>query len=310
MKIVKPKALKKNDVIGICAPASPPKSKTSLTKCIDYLERVGFRVQLGKHVFDEYGYLAGEDKQRVDDFNNLVSNKNVKAIFFARGGFGTSRILPLIDYDNLNRNPKIIVGYSDITALQLAIFKKVGLITITGPMVDSDFSKGFSGKEEELFWELLTSKLPIGDISKYIDNNLVVIRDGCSTGRLLGGNLSVLSSLVGTKFLPPFKNSVLILEDVDEAPYRIDRMLHQLKYSGVLSNLSGVILGDFSTCKPERKKSSLTLKQIFNNIFSNYPVISNLHIGHVRNPVSLPYGILIKMDTRMPKLIILESAVT
>jgi muramoyltetrapeptide carboxypeptidase len=310
MKIIKPKALQKNDLIGICAPASPPKSKTSLTKGIDFLERIGFQVQLGKHVFCEYGYLAGEDKQRAEDFNNLVSNKNVKAIFFARGGYGSSRILPLIDYDNLKRNPKIIVGYSDITALQLAIFKKSGLITVAGPMVEPDFSKIFSGKSEELFWELLTSKLPIGDISKFVDSDLFAIRDGCSTGRLLGGNLSVLSSLVGTKFLPSFTKSVLVLEDVDEAPYRIDRMLHQLKYSGVLSNLSGVLLGDFSSCKPEVKKPSLTLRQIYDNVFPNYPIVSNLHFGHARNPISLPYGILIKMDTRKQKLIILESAVT
>jgi muramoyltetrapeptide carboxypeptidase len=310
MKIIKPKALKKNDVIGICATASPPKSKTSLTKGIDCLERIGFRVQLGKHVFNEYGYLAGGDKQRAEDFNKMVSDKKVKAIFFARGGFGTSRILPLIDYDNLSRNPKIIVGYSDVTALQLAIFKKTGLITVAGPMVEPEFSKNFSGKAEELFWELLTSKLPIGDISKFIDDDLMVVREGSATGRLLGGNLSVLSSLVGTKFLPPFTKSVLVLEDVDEAPYRIDRMLHQLKHGGVLSNLNGVLLGDFLTCKPEVKKPSLTLKQIYDNVFPNYPIVSNLRFGHVRNPVSLPYGIMIKMDTRKQKIIILESAVT
>jgi muramoyltetrapeptide carboxypeptidase len=309
MKLIKPKALKKGDVVGVCSPASPLKSRSTLTKGINYLEELGYRVELGKHIFGEYGYLAGEDAHRAQDFNSMVSNKKIKGIFFTRGGFGSSRILPLIDFENLKRNPKIIVGYSDVTALQLAIFRETGMVTFAGPMVASDFGQKFSGVAEGLFWEMLTSTKPIGNISKYFSNKMEKISAGKAVGRLIGGNLSIICSMVGTKYLPSMDNAILMLEDVEEAPYRVDRMLHQLKYAGVLEILSGILLGDFSSCKPVNNNPSLTLGQIFDNLLKNQPTISNLHFGHVKNPITLPQGVRVKINTQKKEINILESVV-
>ncbi|MFH2003337.1 MAG: LD-carboxypeptidase, partial [Bacteroidota bacterium] len=229
MKIVKAKALRKGDIIGIAAPASPPNSIDDLNKGIRYLEQIGYRIEVGKHVYDKFGYLAGEDKHRADDLNNLISNPKVKAIFIVRGGYGSHRILPMIDYKSLKCNPKIFVGYSDITVIQLAVFKKTGLVTFAGPMLAPDFSKTISESAEELFWRLVSSTKPVGGISKYQNQPFRVIHQGKAEGILLGGNLSIISSLVGTPFIPSFSKSILMLEDIQEAPYRIDRMLHQLK---------------------------------------------------------------------------------
>jgi muramoyltetrapeptide carboxypeptidase len=309
MKLIKPKALKKGDMVGVCAPASPLKSRASLTQGVNYLEGMGYRVELGKHIFDEYGYLAGEDEYRAQDFNYMVSDPKIKAIIFTRGGFGSSRILPLIDFANLKRNPKIIVGYSDITALQLAIFRKIGMVTFAGPMVASEFGQNFSGVAEELFWKMLTYNKPIGNISKYFANKMEAISIGKAVGRLIGGNLSIISSMLGTIYFPSMDNAILMLEEVEEAPYRVDRMLHQLKYAGVLEKISGILLGDFSTCKPWKKVSSLTLGQIFDKLLKNQPTISNLHFGHVKNPITLPFGVRVKIDTQKKEINILESIV-
>jgi muramoyltetrapeptide carboxypeptidase len=309
MRIIKPKALKKNDVIGICAPASPVKSITSLSKGVGYLESLGYRVKIGKNVSLEYGYLAGKDDQRAKDFNELVYDKKVKAIFFLRGGYGSLRILPFINYDELKRNPKIIVGYSDLTALQLAIFKNTGLATFCGPMIATDFSKIFSGYAEELFWKMLTYKKPLGSLAKNLFHRTHVVKKGTASGRILGGNLSMVSSMIGNKNLPSFANAILLLEEVGEAPYRIDRMLHQLKYAGVLENLSGVLLGDFSTCKPEREKPSLSVQEIFNQIFKSYPALSDVHFGHIKNPITFPLGLNLKIDIGKQEISILESTV-
>lgn len=309
MKIIKAKVLHKGDVIGIAAPASPPSSIDDLNKGIRYLEHIGYRIEVGKHVYKKFGYLAGEDKCRAADLNNFISNPRVKAIFMVRGGYGSHRILQMIDYKSLKRNPKIIVGYSDITAIQLAVLKKIGLVTFAGPMVAPDFSKPISENTEELFWRSITSTKSVGGISEYQSESFQLIHRKKAEGILLGGNLSVISSLVGTPYIPSFSNSILILEDIQEAPYRIDRMLHQLKLANKFKNLSGVVLGDFSTCKGEDNKPTFTLQEIFNFVFKKYPLMSNARFGHIKNALTIPYGIKCRMDTRRNELFFLESAV-
>jgi muramoyltetrapeptide carboxypeptidase len=309
MKVIKPEALKKGNLIGICAPASPTKNKKILFRGISYLEGIGYRIKLGDHIFDKNGYLAGDDKSRAHDFNNMVSDKKVKAIFFTRGGYGSSRILSLINFKNIKKNPKIIVGYSDITAIQLAIFRETGLVTFNGPMVAPDLSKKFSGEVEEFFWRILSSNKCIGSISKYCGSETETLVDGKVEGRLLGGNLSIISSLVGTGYLPSFNDNILMTEDVQEAPYRIDRMLQQLRMAGILKNISGALLGDFSTCKAEKGKPSLSVNQIFKHFFKNVPSLSNIQTGHVADSMPYAHGVHTQIDTRGKKIIIDESAV-
>lgn len=309
MTIIKPKALKKGDTIGIVAPASPHNSNDKLTLGIRYFEQLGYKVVIGKHIDDKMGYLAGTDKSRASDINNFFNDKNIKAIFCTRGGYGSHRILESLDYNIIKRNPKIFVGYSDITALQLAIFKKTGLVTFAGPMVIPDLSEKLSVDAEEHFWKCLTSPIPLGFMNVFKNQILKVLTHGKVTGKIFGGNLSVIAALAGTSYLPSFKNSILILEDIEERPYRIDRMLHQLKLADLMNNLSGVILGDFSTCLPEMNKPSLKLEDIIKSVFKKIPILMDFKFGHIRNSITIPYGINVKLDTKRNEISFLDSSV-
>ena len=260
MTIIKPPRLHKGGVIGLVAPASTPSSEEHIEKGATYLEQLGYRVKFGKHIRNTNGYLAGTDEERAADFNTMVRDKDVKAIFAIRGGYGTPRILRMIDYRSLRQNPKIIAGYSDITALQLAIFRKTGLVTFSGPMTGSDMWKDFDPYTEEHFWQLLTSTKKIGLLKNSIDEPLKILKIGKARGRLLGGNLSLLACLMGTPFLPNMRGSILFLEDVEEAPYRVDRMLAQLLNAGILPELAHSSMLAASTSR--YLASSSTLKTL------------------------------------------------
>jgi muramoyltetrapeptide carboxypeptidase len=312
MDIIKPKALRRGDVIGICSPASAPSSEDSLSRGIAYLERLGYRVELGKNVFRKRGYLAGSDSQRAADVNDLFANRSVKAIIAARGGYGSHRILPLLKYRTIRQNPKILVGYSDITALQLALMAKAGLVSFTGPMVASDLSPGLSGTAEEWFWRCLTSthRLPGLVVGKKKARQWG--KGASSSGYVVGGNLSVVASSVGTPYFPDLSAPVLLLEEIDERPYRIDRMLRQIKLAGILERSKGVILGEFVNCRPERGKPSLTLQQVFADTFSEAarPVLEGLHYGHVDNLLTIPLGVRVSLDAAAGRIRFGEAALS
>jgi len=237
MKIIKPAKLKTGDVVGIIAPASAPVDPTKLENGIRYIESNGYRIELGKNVNKIEGYLAGTDQERADDLNSMFKNKYVKAIFCLRGGYGASRILDKINYKLIRANPKILVGYSEITALQMAIMQKAGLVTFAGPMVATDFGNGITSYTEEFFWRIISSNKKIGRL-KYPDNEkLVSITRGGSSGRIIGGNLSVLAALIGTEYFPDLKSRILMIEEVDELPYKVDRFLNQLRLLKVFKHL-------------------------------------------------------------------------
>jgi muramoyltetrapeptide carboxypeptidase len=310
MKIIKPKRLKRGDVIGICAPASPPASAEKLNDGIKYIERCGFRIEVGKHLNRRHGYLAGTDKERAEDLNNLFANKNVKAIFAARGGYGTQRILPLLNYRMIKNNPKIVVGYSDITALHLALFEKVGLLSFSGPMAAVEMSEGLKGEIEERFWDgLMTAKPPKPIIAKNISSTFN--RSGKAEGRLLAGNLSLVAAMCGTKYFPRLKNYILLIEEIDEKPYRVDRMLEQLKLAGLFNSCAGVALGKFISCVPDKGKPSLTLQQVFKDQFgkNKFPVVSEIPYGHFKASLPFPVGVKVKLNGDKNILEFLESGV-
>ena len=312
MRIIKPKLLQRGDVIGICAPASPPASDEKLNKGIRYIEQLGFRVKLGKHVHARKGYLAGSDTQRAADINLLFADPKVKAIFVVRGGYGSHRILPLLNYNLIKCNPKILVGYSDITALHLALLAKSKMVSFSGPMVAVEMSDGLNGKVEERFWEMLMSTHP-PKIIKGSSNPIVVARGKrISTGNLLGGNLSIMTALIGTQFFPSLNDPIFILEEIDERPYRIDRMLQQIKLSDHFKNIKGIALGNFRGCDPDEKKPSLTLNQVFNDVFQNYnfPVISGIPFGHFSLSASIPIGVKVKINGRKNCMEFLESGIS
>jgi muramoyltetrapeptide carboxypeptidase len=310
MQIIKPKTLKHGDVVGVAAPASPPASEEQLARGIRYLESLGYRIELGKHVLSKRGYLAGTDRERVSDLHELFSNKNIRAIFTARGGYGCTRILPLLDYRLIRRNPKIVVGYSDITALQLAFLSKAGLVSFSGPMVAVEMAGKFHGEAEEQFWRCLTSAAKPRPIQVNQTKRRIVQR-GIEEGILLGGNLSLVASLVGTDYFPKYKPSILMLEEIEERPYRVNRMLNQLRLADVFKRTTGIVLGEFTGCEAESGKPSLTLQQVFEDSFLdyNFPVAGHIQNGHVNDLLTVPFGVRVRLDATRGRLSFLENAV-
>jgi len=311
MAILKPKPLRRGDVIGIAAPASPPASEDDLAKGIRYLEQLGYRIELGPHIYHRRGYLAGTDDERTSDLHQLFANRKVNAIFTVRGGYGAMRVLPNLDFNLIRRNPKILLGYSDITVLHLALFARCGLVTFSGPMVSVEMAEGLTGAAEERLWDTLRSTRPPEEI-KIKQRELTAYAKGSATGRVLGGNLTMISALVGSRYLPGDESHLLLMEEIDEKPYRIDRILLQMKRTKFLRTARGIILGKFIGCEPAAGKPSLSLEQIFQDIFYPYdiPVMGHLQYGHVKNPLTIPIGVKARMSTKDGTLTFLEGAVS
>ncbi len=305
--ILKPPPLEPEDTIGIVSPSGRVKGK-DLQGGIEYLRQRGYKVKVGKSAYGSKGYLAGGDDQRAQDINDMFCDPEVKAIFASRGGYGSTRILDKIDYDLIRRNPKIFVGFSDTTALQLSIFRYTGLVTFSGVLAAVDMKDAkMNGLTEKTLWDLLTK----GRID--IIEGLEIMKGGSAEGKLLGGCLSIMCSLLGTAYQPDLKGAILFLEDVDEAPYRIDRMLTQLSLSGLLQQVSGIILGQFQDCFDRDESSEveeLSLKDMVDDLMCdlNIPILSDLPYGHFASRVVLPIGVNARIDGNTGKLEITESA--
>lgn len=312
MKIIKPKKLEKGDLIGVVSPASTPADLSKLEKGVNYLEKLGYRVEIGENVGKEEGYLAGNDSERLSDLHKMFKNKDVKAIFSLRGGYGSGRLLDLLDYNLIKKNPKILVGYSDITALQLAIYKKTGLITFAGPMLATDFGGKINKYTEENFWKVVTNNKKIGKLHNPRDEKFFALTKGRGEGKILGGNLAVLSSIMGTEFFPDFKNAILLLEDIGEQPYRVDRLLNQLKLAKVFNQINGVILGRFVDCyETDKTKKSIELNNVIAHYFAKLkiPVLYSFSHGHVKENLTIPFGIKSKINSTRGFVELVESAV-
>lgn len=309
-QIIKPEILRSGDTIGVITPASHMKVE-KLNRGIMYLQNLGYKVILGDHVQDSYGYLAGKDEDRIKDLHQMFTNPEVKAIISSRGGYGTPRLLDEIDYGLLAQNPKLFIGYSDLTALQLAIWKQTGLVTFSGPMVAVEMAAGIDTFTEEFFWPLICSDQIDRFFSIKPENSLQVIKPGKAQGVLLGGCLSLISCVIGTKYQPDFSGSILILEDIGEEPYRIDRYLCQMKSAGIFDQVNGIILGQFIDCVDKDGDPTLTLDEIFDDFFGSrsIPVIKNFPYGHDSKKVTIPFGINVEIDTSIPNVKLLESPV-
>ena len=309
--MAKAKHLRPGDTIGLIAPASKPQSREKISKSVRYFESVGYRVALGKNIEKQHGYLAGTDRERANDIHAMFADKNVKAIFMLRGGYGTIRLLPELDYGLIKKNPKILVGYSDATSLFNAIYHKTGLLScFYGPMPGVDIWDGFDQFAEGCMWRALTSAKPIGELpmNKNDDVLLHAKKYEPVEGRLIGGNLAVFSSSMGTPYLTSLKSKILFFEDVAESPYRIDRYLAQLKAAGVLDKAKAILLGQFTDCIEEDKtKPTLTTEEVFKDYFSklDIPILKNLPSGHVKRQWTIPLGAKYRVDGR--KISVIES---
>lgn len=312
MKVIKPPRLKKGDTIGIITPASTPDNLERINEGVKYFERLGYRVILGKNVGKYFGYLAGTDEDRLEDLHSMFANKNVKAIFCARGGYGTIRLLDRINFNLIRKNPKIFVGYSDITALQLAIFRKTGLVTFSGPMAAVDFAGEVNSFTEEVFWRMVTSTKPFGKFKNPEGERICCLNKGKAKGILIGGNLSLVVSLIGTPYMPKLDKSILFLEEIEEKPYRIDRFFAQMKLAKIFDKVSGIILCNFTDCEEtDPSKKSLTLNDVIGDYFEklNKPVVYNLVYGHINPKNTIPIGIRASIDCKKCAVEITESCV-
>lgn len=297
--ILKAQALRPGQQIGIIAPSGPVDSD-KLRLGIEILTSYGFKPVLGSHLFQRKGYLAGDDTSRLEDLHGMIRNENIKAIFCARGGYGSTRLLDGIDYDLIGRNPKIILGCSDITALLLSFWEKTGLVTFHGPLVTSLSNGGVNNVDGLL--DLLRGKdnvcIALGPAGIY--------HPGKTEGILMGGNLSLLIHLIGTPYLPSFDDSILFIEDRGELPYRLDRMLTHLRMSGRLKNIKGLMLGTFIDCGTDEE-----IQQVMDNCFSDMdiPILYGCPFGHGELNVTLPIGVRGRLDTEGMVLQIVEVPV-
>ena len=311
-KIVKPPRLRPGDLIGVVGPASPMKMDL-LEAGVRYLEGLGYGVKIGRYVHKQRGYLAGTDTQRARDLNNMFRDSRVRAIFCARGGYGTPRLIPHLDYAAIRRNPKIFVGYSDITALQLAILRHADLATFSGPMVAAEMGKGIDPFTEECFWRLITEPKAFGALNGPDDRNLKTVSRGKVSGRLIGGCLSLIATIVGTPHMPAVRHSIFFVEEIGETIYRLDRYFVQLRETGVFQRIAGFILGQTLEVEPAGDEPSLTMDDLVRDFITplKIPAILNLEYGHGKVKVTMPIGIRAELEVfpRRRRLAIVEPAV-
>jgi len=312
---IKPEGLKKGEAIGIIAPASPCFDESKLERGKQVLEELGYKVVLGKNLFRRNGYLAGSDKQRQEDLMWMFCNKNVKAIICLRGGYGSIRLLSSLDYKTIQENPKILVGYSDITALHLAIHKKTKLVTFYGPMialeiVNANFLYSYTCKQ---MLKALTSEESFKEIGGCSSETPIqVITKGIATGELIGGYLSQIIATLGTPYEIETKGKILFFEEMGKEPYQIDCMLTQLLLAGKLQNTVGIAIGELVDCKSRGRFScSFTLEEVLQDRLAclGIPVLSGLCFGHGKYKATIPLGIKALLDTEKKSLAILESTV-
>jgi muramoyltetrapeptide carboxypeptidase len=298
-----PPALNKGDTVGLVSPSSASSDRLSLQLAREAMEAFGLKVKTGAHYDARHGHLAGTDAERAGDLNAMFADTQVKAIVCVRGGSGAARLLPLLDYARIRANPKILLGYSDITALHSAIQARTGLVTFHGQIGSGTWNRFNADQFERLFFkrELMHYQNPVVDADDELvprRNRTLTLRGGTAQGELVGGNLTVLTALAGSPYLPDFTGKILFLEDVEEAPYRIDRMFSTLKLMGALDKVAGFIFGECTDCTPGDGYGSLTLDQIFDDYILplKIPAYRGAMIGHIREQFIVPVGGKVVMD--------------
>lgn len=297
--LIKPPALKAGDHVGIISPAGPIR-QPELSFGIAHLESAGFKVHLTPHIYDQKDYLAGDDLARSADFRAIFEDPEIRAVFCTRGGYGSLRLLDRIDYDTIRRYPKILVGYSDITALMMALYRQSGLVTFHGPMMARLPSRPAHALKQ--LFGLLGGEQPVTIHGK----DAQALLEGRAQGPVVGGNLSLLCHLLGTPFFPRLEGAILLLEDKGEALYRLDRMLTHLMLAGQFSHLAGVVGGQFLDCGPMNAVNDL-IKTTFSK--NHIPVVTGFPVGHGSENMTIPMGIRAELDTRRMTLSTLEPHV-
>ena len=313
--VIKPRRLKEGDLVGLVGPAGATFHPDRAEIARENLAALGLRVRFGDHLLDRYGYLAGRDEDRAADINGFFADPEVRAVLAQGGGWGCNRLLPLLDYERIRKNPKIVMGFSDVTGLILGIHAKTGLVTFHGPMGGSSWSEFTTDHARRVLFdgEALTMRNLVGNDDRLVqvENRVLTITPGTARGRLLGGNLTVLTALMGTGYLPDFDGCILCIEDVHEEVYRVDRMLTQLSLAGVLRQIKGLVFGRCTDCEPESRYGSLTLEEVLADHIAplGVPAWYGSMIGHIKHNFTLPLGVPAEIDADSGTIKLLEPAV-
>lgn len=294
-----PPFLNPGDTVGLVSPASTMDAPDSLERADYWIRAMGLVPKFGSNAGGQYGYLAGTDQQRAGDLDAMYRDPEVKAVFAVRGGWGGARILPLLDWDAIRANPKLLIGFSDVTALHLAFAQRAGYATIHGGNATSSWRPA----QWESLWALAFagSRAVLGGAAIEASTGRMgrTVRGGKARGRLLGGNLTIVSTLMGTGWLPDMDGAILFFEDVNEAEYRVDRMFAQLKLAGVLGKAAGVVFGQCSECATEAPDyAGFTIDQVVDQYLAplGVPAFTGANFGHIGNQLCLPSGAEVEID--------------
>jgi muramoyltetrapeptide carboxypeptidase len=314
--LVKPRALKPGDTIGLIAPSSYVWDVWKIDIVAKRLETaLGVQSRLAKNVRARHGYMAGTEKERLDDLHAMFADSSIAGIFALEGGYGTERLLDRIDYDLVRRNPKVFVGFSDITGLHLAFQRRAGLVTFHGPVAISSLPPWTLANLKKAIF----SSEPIGELTNPPEDDplspafpLHTVAGGKATGAIAGGNLTLVSTTMGTPYELDAKGKILFLEDTGEAPYRIDRMLTQLKLAGKFAECAGVVWGTCTDCSPARSnfEINLSISDLLDEILGSIgkPVLAGLVFGHTKEKSTLPLGVMAELDASARRVAVVEAA--
>lgn len=315
--VIIPEALQEGDTIGIVSPASAIFETEPYEIAKESFEAMGLKVKFGEYVKNRYGHLAGTDEERAQELNDMFRDSSVKAIIALRGGSGSARILDKLDYPAIKKNPKIFIGYSDITALHLAIFSQTGLVTFHGPVAVSTWNSFSVEHLKKILFDkdalLLQNPTDKGDELVQTTNRIRTITPGTAKGQLLGGNLSVMTGIMGSKYFPKdWKNKILYIEDIGEEIYAIDRMMSQLYLGGVFKQISGFVFGKCTDCEPGGSGyGSLTLEEVVDHYIKplGIPAFSGAMFGHIKDNSTIPNGIEAEINADNGSIQLLQPAV-
>ena len=294
-----PRRLRSGSVIGVAAPASPFVPDV-LERGVQVLREMGFEVRYSEDLFDSCGYLAGSDEHRAAAFNRLVVDPQIDAIMCARGGYGSLRILPLLDYAGVAEHPKAVIGFSDITALLWALYSRCGLVGFHGPLVTT--LADAAAADRCALWNAVASEEHL----RLRFETAAVIRPGRTRAPVAGGNLTTLCHLLGTPYAPAFRDHILFLEDRGEAPYRLDRMLTQMKMAGCFDGMQGLVLGRFEDCGA-REEVWRVVAEVFGD--ADWPILAGVDAGHSEPNVTIPLGVEAVLDAEGRTLVFERATV-
>ncbi|MEM8487797.1 MAG: LD-carboxypeptidase [Bacteroidota bacterium] len=312
---MKPKALAVGDTVGLVSPAGVTYETVQIEIIEETLDVLGLKMKAGEHMMNRWGYFAGTDEERATDINTMFSDDSVDAIFALHGGWGSARIIEKIDYGLIRKNPKIFMGYSDVTALLLALYAQTGLITFHGPNGNSVWNPFAAQYLDALVFKgdqvLYKNPKTEGQGLVPIENRTRTITTGKARGRLVGGNLTVLTAMLGSPRMPEWSGHILFLEDIGEAVYRVDRMMTQLKLAGVLDQISGFVFGACTDCKADSGYNSFTLSEVIDQHIKplGIPAYAGAMIGHIKDKFTIPIGIEAEIDAENGTIQLLEAAV-